>query len=126
MNRRSPSRIIALANDIRSESDQQEQYVMDGKGDGLVRFYIAQEGIGNKPDLEKSIREDMANHSGDDLWRNPKEVKHLMLEHMMVASRMGFSEMYSALRMSKSLITGLNSGELPAVRFFFRIYFSSI
>ena len=118
MNRRSPRRIIALANDIRSESDQQKQYVMDGKVDGLVRFYIAQEGIGNKQDLEKNIREDMAEHSGDDLWRNPKEVKHLMLEHMMAASRMGFSEMYSALRMSKSLITGLNSGELPAVRFF--------
>lgn len=83
MNRRSPSRIIALANDIRSETDQQQQYVLAGKGEGLVRFYIASDTTDNKPLLENDIREGMAGYTGDELWRDPKEVKHLMLEHMM-------------------------------------------
>lgn len=118
MNRRSPSRIIALANDIRLETDQQQQYTLPEKGEGFVRFYIASTTVDDKPKLENGIRESMADDTGDELWRNSVEVKQLMLEHMMAASRMGFSEMYGALRKSSRLVTGLNSGDLPAVRFF--------
>jgi len=121
LNRRSPSRIIALANDIRSETDEQKQCVLQDKqdkGEGFVRLYIASTNLENKPAFESEIREEMAVHTGDELWRDQKEVKHLMLEHMMAASRMGFPEMYSTLRSSKRLTTGLNSGDLPAVRLF--------
>lgn len=60
----------------------------------------------------------MAKLTDDALWSNSEEVKHLMLEHMMAAARMGFSDMYSALRASKRLNTALNNGDLPAVKFF--------
>lgn len=118
MNRRSPSRIIALANDIRSETDEQKQCVLQGKGKGYVRLYIASAELENKPAFEREVREAMAVHTSDELWKEPQKVKHLMLEHMMAASRMGFSEMYSALKSSKRLTTGLNGGDLPAVRLF--------
>jgi len=118
MNRRSPSRIVALANDIRSEHDQHEQKVLQGKPAGHVRLFIAPANKSDKPDFERSVREGMAEQSGDTLWNDSEKVKHLMLEHMMAAVRMGFSEMFAALAASKRLNTGLRSGDLPAVRFF--------
>lgn len=120
MNRRSPGRIVTLANDIRSESEhnQQKQKVLEGKPEGHVRLFIAPSNKSDKPDFESVVREDMAKLTGDILWNDPEEVKHLMLEHMMAAVRMGFSEMFGALAASKHLNTGLRSGDLPAVRLF--------
>jgi DNA helicase-2/ATP-dependent DNA helicase PcrA len=118
MNRRSPSRIVALANDIRSEHDQQKQKVLEGKPEGHVRLFIAPANKPDKPGFESTVREEMAKLTGDILWNNADEVKHLMLEHMMAAVRMGFSEMFSALAASKRLNTALRSGDLPAVRLF--------
>ncbi|MEW8356049.1 MAG: UvrD-helicase domain-containing protein [Candidatus Thiodiazotropha sp.] len=118
MNRRSPSRIVSLANDIRSESDGQRQRVLDGSEEGIVRLFIASSNTPNKPDFEQRIREEMSGITGDPLWNDQQEVKHLMLEHMMAAVRMEFSGMYSALKASKIMNTALNSGDLPAVKFF--------
>lgn len=118
MNRRSPSRIVALANDIRSEDDRQKQKVLEGKPEGYVRLFIEQANRSNKPEFEHTVRQRMADITGDELWKNPEEVKHLMLEHMMAAVRMDFSEMFSALTASKRLTTALRSGDLPAVRLF--------
>ncbi|MCF6324280.1 MAG: UvrD-helicase domain-containing protein [Gammaproteobacteria bacterium] len=118
MNRRSPSRIVTLANDIRSESDQQKQKVLEGKPEGHVRLFIAPANMPDKPGFEHVVREEMAKLTGDALWNNRDEVKHLMLEHMMAAVRMGFSEMFGALAASKRLSTALRSGDLPAVRLF--------
>jgi DNA helicase-2/ATP-dependent DNA helicase PcrA len=118
MNRRSPSRIIALANDIRSETDGQQQKVLDGKPDGLVRMFIAPSNKLDKPAFEDAVREKMSEMTGDTLWRDRDLVKHLMLEHMMAAARMGFSDMFAALSSSKRLTTALRSGDIPAVRLF--------
>lgn len=120
MNCRSPSRIVTLANDIRSESehDQQKQKVLEGKPEGHVRLFIAPSDKLGKSDFESGVREDMAKLTGDILWNDPEEVKHLMLEHMMAAVRMGFSEMFGALAASKRLNTALRSGDLSAVRLF--------
>ncbi|WP_018013591.1 UvrD-helicase domain-containing protein [Teredinibacter turnerae] len=118
MNRRSPSRIVVLANDIRSEIDRQEQKVLEGKPEGHVRLFIAQANRSNKPEFEHTVRQSMADITGDKRWKNPEEVKHLMLEHMMAAVRMGFSEMFKALAASNRLTTALRSGDLPAVRLF--------
>ena len=118
MNRRSPSRIVALANDIRSETDGQLQMVLDGKPDGLVRMFIAPATMDDKPMFEDAVREKMSELTGDILWNDRASVKHLMLEHMMAAARMGFSEMFSALSSSKALTTALRSGDIPAVRLF--------
>ena len=118
MNRRSPSRIVVLANDIRSEHDQHKQKVLEGKSEGYVRLFIAPVSNPDKPNFEREVRDEMAKLTGDILWNNVDEVKHLMLEHMMAAVRMGFSEMFGALAASKRLNTALRSGDLPAVRFF--------
>lgn len=118
MNRRCPSRIVALANDIRSEDDRQIQKVLEGKPEGYIRLFIAPADKSDKPDFEHAIRDEMANLTADPLWKNSGEVKHLMLEHTMAAVRMGFSDMYIALRASKRLNTALNNGDLPAVKFF--------
>lgn len=118
LNRRSPSRIVTLANDIRAEIDQHKQKVLEGKPEGLVRLFIAPANKHDKPDFESAVREEMAKLTGDILWSNPDEVKHLMLEHMMAAVRMGFSKMFGALAASKRLQTALRSGDLPEVRLF--------
>lgn len=118
LNRRSPSRIVALANDIRSEHDKQKQMVLEGKPEGFVRLFIAPANEPNKPEFEKAARDNMAKLTGDSLWSKQDEVKHLMLEHMMAAVRMKFSEMFRALGASKRLQTALRSGDLPAVRLF--------
>lgn len=118
LNRRSPSRIVTLANDIRADIDQLKQKVLEGKPEGHVRFFIAPANEHDKPDFERTVRGEMAKLTDDALWNNPEEVKHLMLEHMMAAVRMGFSEMFSALSASKRLNTALRSGDLPAVRLF--------
>ncbi|MBR9880918.1 MAG: ATP-dependent helicase [Gammaproteobacteria bacterium] len=118
MNRRSLSRIVALANDIRSQNDEHRQKALEGKDGGHVRLFITSSNNPDKPGFEKYVREQMANVSGDDIWNDYEEVKHLVLEHMMAAVRMGFSEMYSALRAHNRFSTALNSGDLPAVNFF--------
>lgn len=117
MNRRCPKRIVALANDIRSETDKQEQKFLEGKTDGFVRFFIAPANI-DKINFEQSARDKMAEVTGDTLWHNADDVKHLMLEHKMAAVRMGFKDMFEALSTSKGFQTGLKSGDLPPVRFF--------
>lgn len=118
MNWRCPSRIVSLANDIRKESDKQEQKVPEGKPEGFVRLFIASADIEDKPALEASVERKMAEITGDELWSNPEDIKHLMLEHKMAAARMHFEDMYSALNTSKRLQTALRSGELAAVRLF--------
>jgi DNA helicase-2/ATP-dependent DNA helicase PcrA len=118
MNRRSPGRIVSLANDIRREVDGQEQKVLEDKPEGYVRLYIAPEDNTDKPAFENSVKQQMAEITGDALWCSSKDVKHLMLEHKMAAIRMGFSEMYEALNASPSFQSALKSGDLPATRLF--------
>ena len=123
--RRSPSRIISLANDIRSELDSQKQKVLEGKPDGVVRLFIQNSSI-DKPVFENEVRAQMMEITNDELWSDITKVKHLTLEHKMAAVRLGFSDMYEALSLSKKFHTGLRSGDLPFVRFFFRKNFSVI
>ncbi|QEQ96701.1 UvrD-helicase domain-containing protein [Neptunomonas concharum] len=118
MNWRSPSRIVSLANDIRHETDQQIQKVPDGKPEGFVRLFIANSDIPNKPQFEVTVERQMAEITGDELWNNQENTKHLMLEHKMAAKRMNFEPMYSALSKSSHFQTGLRSGELTSVRVF--------
>lgn len=118
INRRSPCRIVTLGNDIRSEDDQHTQLSLEGKPEGYVRLFIAPANSNNKSEFEETVRQRMAEITSDELWNNPEEVKHLMLEHKMAAARMGFLEMFNALAASKRLGTALRSGDLPAVRLF--------
>jgi len=118
MNRRSPSRIISLANDIRQDSDGQEQRVLDGKPDGEVRLFIAPSNVHDKPSFEASVKKQMAEITSDDQWLVPAEVKHLMLEHKMAAVRMGFELIFETLGSHRRFDTALRSGDLPITKLF--------
>ena len=118
MNRRCPSRIVSLANDIREEFDQQKQKVLEGKPGGYARLFIAPVNKADKASFERSVKTQMAEITSDILWNTPEDVKHLMLEHMMAAVRMGFEGMFGALGSSPRFQTALRSGDLAATRLF--------
>lgn len=117
MNHRCPSRIVTLANSIRSENQTCHQKFVLGNDEGYVRFFIAPLDA-HKPDLELRVKEYMNEITEDSLWIDNREVKHLMLEHKMAAVRMKFSEMWNALHASKHLRIALSNGDIPAVKLF--------
>lgn len=117
MNHRCPSRIVKLANAIRSENSQHHQKFIEGNGDGTIRFFIAPIHA-DRSSFEVLVKSSMWELTGDAFWSDDREVKHLMLEHKMAATRMNFSAMWDALAASKHLTTRLYKGELPALKLF--------
>ncbi|WP_205507885.1 hypothetical protein, partial [Myxococcus vastator] len=65
-----------------------------------------------------SIASHMAVITGDQDWVKSSKVKTLTLEHHMAASRMGFSDAFSALYNVKTWNQSLLDGTLPPYRFF--------
>jgi DNA helicase-2/ATP-dependent DNA helicase PcrA len=118
LNHRCPRRIIKLINKIRSEADDHLQVPRSDSEEGFVRLFVLPGGTLDKPKAELLVAEKMALLTGDELWRSEAHVKHLMLEHHMVAKRMGFLEMFAPLYAVDSLQTGLREGALPGLRFF--------
>jgi DNA helicase-2/ATP-dependent DNA helicase PcrA len=111
MNHRSPSRIVALLNKVRSSVDDHQQQSRDDAGEGIVRLFVIPADRGNKPDLEARMAQVMAEISGDADWTTPSAVKTLTLEHKMAASRLGCLDVFSALYEldSMSLLNGTQS-----------------
>jgi len=62
----------------------------------------------------------MSDLTEDLAWRNPAEVKSLMLEHHMAARRMGFMELFAPLYEADEggIRTSLLEGTLPGLRLF--------
>ncbi|WP_155308958.1 UvrD-helicase domain-containing protein [Desulfosarcina ovata] len=119
MNHRSCHRIIKLVNRIRKPVDGQEQRPRSDKGEGYVRFFILPADIEDKPAQEHECCRLMAEVEGDDGWLDPgTNVKTLTLEHRMAARRLGFLDMWDALKDVNRLKTGLRDGSLPGLRFF--------
>ena len=118
LNHRCPRRIVRLINRIRSASDEHIQVARSDSAEGFVRLFVLPSGTNNKPEAELRVAERMAAVTGDELWKDARHVKHLMLEHHMVARRMGFSEMFAPLYAVDSFQTGLREGSLPGLRFF--------
>lgn len=119
MNHRSCHRIIGLVNRIRKPVDGQEQRPRSDKGEGYVRFFILPADIEDKPAQEHECCRLMAEVEGDDGWLDPgTNVKTLILEHRMAARRLGFLDMWDALKDVKRLQTGLRDGSLSGLRFF--------
>jgi len=118
LNRRCPKRIIGLANDIRSDGDQQVQIALEGQAEGFVRLFVRQSDIGDKAGQEANIRQKMAEITGDEHWIAPRSVKTLALEHRMSAIRMGFADMLTPLLASRRLATGALDGSLNAITLF--------
>jgi|SRR5579859_5568145 len=118
LNHRCPRRIIRLINKIRSAADGHIQVTRSDSEEGFVRLFVLPSGITDKPSAELRVAERMAAVTGDELWKDARHIKHLMLEHHMVARRMGFSEMFAPLYAVDSFQTGLREGSLPGLRFF--------
>lgn len=118
LNHRSPKRIIMLGNALRADIDGKRQCAREDSEEGFVGFFIAPNNVANKPAFEHRVQEKMAELTKDPAWKHEKDVKKLTLEHHMAAARLGFAQMYNALRQDKSLRTSLATGELAGVRFF--------
>jgi len=118
LNHRSPQRVIALGNVLRSAIDRQTQLARDDSIPGIVRLFIAASDLADKPAFEHSVRAKMAELCADPQWEDEPAVKALMLEHHMAAARAGFLDMFEALDRDSRLSTGLRTGELAGLRLF--------
>ena len=118
VNHRCPKRVIRLINQIRSSADAQVQEPGPLAKEGTVRLFIASNMIASRMNCEKAARDVMAKASGDQLWTDEANVKTLILEHHMAATRMGFAEMFEPLASISDYQTSLREGTLPLLRFF--------
>jgi DNA helicase-2/ATP-dependent DNA helicase PcrA len=121
LNHRCPPRVVKLINRVRSDVDDQKQKVVDGKNDGVVRFFSLSSDITDKPKAEATAAAAMARMTGDNNWLVADMCKTLTLEHSMAAKRMQFLELFAPLAAVDRLKTGLLDGTLPIVRFFIHI-----
>lgn len=121
MNHRSARRIVGLGNQIRSEDDKRTQYARDGAVEGYVRYFLLQQGISGKDEVESKIRETMAEAAGDADWTDTqsKETAILLLEHKMAARRLGFFDLWDKL----SKLDGISEGNNTELNFFSGIVF---
>lgn len=119
MNHRSPQRIIQLGNALRAPFDGQRQIARKDSKKGVARLFIVSTEVQNKQEIEQQVRIKMSEIADDDDWTGDgSAVKTLTLEHHMAASRMGFSDLFSALDRDSRLTTGLRNGDLAGVRLF--------
>lgn len=118
VNHRSAKRIVQLGNALRRDVDDQKQVSPDDKPDGHVRLFIARAGAGDKQEVEGTVRERMAETTGDDAWLNTEELTALTLEHHMAANRLGFADLWQPLYAHDHLKRGLIDGDLAAIRLY--------
>ncbi|MCM1506337.1 MAG: AAA family ATPase [Ruminococcus flavefaciens] len=111
MNHRSATRIVKLANAIRSTIDEQKQKERSDANPGIVRLFISS-AAAEKDDIEERIAQRMATDTGDDGWKDKTAYKSLILEHHMAASRFGFSNLYTPLNESGKFDTALRDGSI--------------
>ena len=111
MNHRSATRIVDLANAIRSTVDEQKQKARSDANIGMVRLFIASS-TAEQDSIEEKVAQTMAAGTGDDGWKDKTTYKSLILEHHMAASRFGFFNLYMPLNDSKKFDTALRNGSI--------------
>lgn len=116
MNHRSATRIVELANIIRSTVDRQQQKARSDAERGTVRLFIAP-ASSEKESVERQAAEIMAKDAADDKWFDESEYKSLILEHHMAASRFGFQNLYAPLKESGAFETSLLNGSISEISF---------
>ncbi len=123
LNHRSGQRIVGLGNAIRRQSDGRIQYAVENSDVGLVRFYLLPQGISNKDLIEKKIRCEMAELTGDPDWSTERsdETAILLLEHRMASRRLGFDDLVQALSVSKSIRDRIFEGKNSELNFFSKV-----
>lgn len=120
MNHRSARRIVGLGNQIRSEDDKRKQFARNGAEEGYVRYFLLQNGLSDKDEIEAKIRETMAELTDDADWidTQSKETAILLLEHAMAGPRLGFNELREKLTKSKKIKDRIYEGENTELNFF--------
>ena len=120
MNWRSDKRIVKLINQIASTLDDKgDQEPRADASEGFVRLFVI-DNTKEKSDveLEKAVRARMSSDSKDNLWEMSGEVKTLVLEHHIAASRLGFQSVYEQLYAVYKNSMGFMDGTLPELMFF--------
>lgn len=102
INFRSSERIVQLVNSIRADADGRTQTARSTSA-GVVRLFIADEGLESQAGFESLVRDYMAACTGDMGWSSPGSVKTLILEHSLAAGRHGFVSFFQAFEGDKSL-----------------------
>ena len=120
MNHRSATRIVELANVIRSSIDGQKQKARSDAVVGTVRLFIAPSSS-NKETVERQVAKTMAKTTEDKDWGNESEYKSLILEHHMAASRFGFIDLYAPLSESGAFDTSLRDGSIAELSFLSKV-----
>lgn len=118
LNHRCPRRIVRLVNQIRGGADNHKQEPRDDRPEGWARLFVFPVDSPDKPALEQSIRDYMAELTGDPNWADANKCKILTLEHHMAARRMGFLQMFEALASVDDYRTGFLDGSFAPTRFF--------
>lgn len=116
MNHRSATRIVELANIIRSSIDGQKQKARSDIEQGTALLFITT-ASSEKEIVERKIAEIMAKETNDDNWRDESAYKSLILEHHMAASRFGFYNLYAPLNESGLFDTSLRDGSISELSF---------
>ena len=120
MNHRSATRIVELANVIRSSVDGQKQQARSDAENGTVRLFIAPSSSA-KEAVERQVAEIMAKVTEDKAWENESEYKSLILEHHMAASRFGFFDLFAPLSESGAFDTSLRDGSIAELSFLSKV-----
>ena len=120
MNHRCPTRVVEVINSIRHEVDGEEQVPRSDAEVGVVRMFVAQQGVANPFDTESAVRQRMVAMTGDQGWQNSESVKTLALEHLMSARRFGFVDFFEPLWGVDNLRTSLLQGTGAGLGFFIR------
>lgn len=120
MNWRSDKRIVKLINKIASTLDDKEgQVARSDASSGTVRMFVIDNASQRSDDeIEQKIKERMSADTKDDLWNSSEDVKTLVLEHHIAASRLGFEDVFIALSTAYKNSMGFMDGTLPELQFF--------
>lgn len=126
-NWRCPQRVVKLINKIRFDDDQFEQ---EAKKElyGFVRCVIVDT---TSLSIDKSVIEErvcsyMEDCTSDKNWKISSEVKTLILEHHMAATRSNFYRFYKPLYDNKSIKSKLNTADTQALRFLIGVFYNLI
>lgn len=118
LNWRCPGRVIRLINKVRGTVDTQVQEAWSSAMEGHARLFIVPANAADKPATEAAVASRMATLTEDEQWTAAEGYRSLILEHLMAARRLNFSEMFVTLSSVDQFRTGLLNGSLSVITLF--------